>query len=244
MKNKVKIALLLLLIICFAATPVFANKNGTEDLNKLETTAIIEKVEDDTISLTKAETILENMSLEELNVLIDSIANDECKLGAFVNTTSKEEKKGVSQKAIKLAWLAAAKIARVKGYGCSATLVENSVNNRNYRENGSSGLFRNKIVRTRAYKHYIKKAKKNKNYNGTLITFNKNDSSDLYYALHTATATLSKKNKKYRVNVYDKYDFDLQHYKSLFSSIVNNWAWLCQHTGVLHVIHVQIYFPA
>lgn len=173
MKNKGKLTLLLLLIICFATTPVFASENETADPTKPATINIVEKVEDNAISMTEVEKILENMSVEELNYLIDSIANDECQTGASGKAAPNAAKKGVSQKAIKLAWLAAAKIAQAKGYGCSATLVENSVNNRNYRENGSSGLFRNKIVRTKAYRQYINKAKKNKNYKGTLITFNK-----------------------------------------------------------------------
>ena len=125
--------------------------------------------------------------------------------------------------------------------------VECSVLGLNYNESkGAGGLFRDKIVGTNTYKNYINKIKKGTYSTGVgyVLTHPKSENADLYYSLHSCTYTTTKSGSTYKVAVYDYYDFALMNYNSLFTGIVNNWAWLCQHTGVLHKIHVNISFSA
>lgn len=75
-----------------------------------------------------------------------------------------------------------------------------------------------------------------------VVSIEKKHNKDLYYALHNFTMSKKKNKKSYFVHGYDRYDFNIQNYKSLFTGLVNNWAWLCSHTGVLHNIDVNIYF--
>ena len=142
---------------------------------------------------------------------------------------------------LKLAWLTAAQIARLAGYPCSATLVEYSVYGWNYTE--TNGQFRNKIVRTSTYQNLLNQViKGNKRLNqGYVLTHTKGENKDLYYSLHSCTYTVKKSGSKYSTSVYDKYDFKLDFkYDNIFSTCVNNWAWLCSNTGVLYVIKVNI----
>lgn len=130
---------------------------------------------------------------------------------------------------------------------CSGKLVECSVLGLNYNESkGAGGLFRDKIVGTNTYKNYINKIKKGTYSTGVgyVLTHPKSENADLYYSLHSCTYTTTKSGSTYKVAVYDFYDFALMNYDSLFTGIVNNWAWLCQHTWVLHKIHVNISFSA
>lgn len=47
------------------------------------------------------------------------------------------------------------------------------------------------------------------------------------------------------VKVFDVFDFAYDNnYDSLFTSMVNNWAWLCQNAGVLNPIKITISFSA
>lgn len=70
----------------------------------------------------------------------------------------------------------------------------------------------------------------------------KSEHKDLYYALHKVSTKRYKKNGKWWMQVKDRFDFDIMHYESLFTSIVNNWAWLCQHKGILSPIRATIEF--
>lgn len=105
---------------------------------------------------------------------------------------------------------------------------------------------RDKIINTNTYKRYINRIK-NGTYStgvGYVLTHTKSENADLYYSLHSCTYNTTKNSGKYKVSVYDYYDFSLMDYNSLFTGIVNNWAWLCQHTGVLNKINVNITFTA
>ena len=46
----------------------------------------------------------------------------------------------------------------------------------------------------------------------------------------------------YSIRINDTFDFDVDdNYDDLFTSCVNNWAWLCQQTHILNKISVNIY---
>ena len=76
------------------------------------------------------------------------------------------------------------------------------------------------------------------------IDFSKSDDKDLYYALRKVNLTFTRvkngNNISYTAKVTDKFDFEREFNKSLFTTLVVNWAWLCQQTGVLHPISVGI----
>lgn len=101
-------------------------------------------------------------------------------------------------------------------------------------------------MKTNTYKEYIKKIKKGTYSTGIgyVLTHSKSENADLYYSLHSCTYTTRISNNQYKVSIYDLYDFDLMNYDSVFTGVVNNWAWLCQHTDVLHKINVNISFIA
>ena len=97
------------------------------------------------------------------------------------------------------------------------------------------------------YKNYIK-ANKSKRTTSSSIAFTKSMNADLFYALHNVRIKTSSKldGKKVtwcHVTLEDTFDFAVDNnYNDLFSTIVNNWAWLCQQTHVLHKIPVTITF--
>lgn len=183
----------------------------------------------------------EGMSIPELNAYIDEVyrkSNSKTVLHSVVNPTTEILE-------LKTAWLAAAQIAKLKGYPCAAKAVEHSVLGISYEENANyDGLFRNKIVATSAYKKYLKKLKSSGNMTiREEITFTKGDNADLFFALHNATITIGKYVAEYRTHVYDLFDFELQWYDGdIFVDAVNNWAWLCQNTHVLNPVEINVYF--
>lgn len=86
----------------------------------------------------------ENMTVEQLNQFIDSIAKS--------SNQQQMKPNGITPVSpiihfhdLRDAWLAAAMIAKKKGYPCSAELIKCSVNRKDYKETASSsGLFRKK----------------------------------------------------------------------------------------------------
>lgn len=199
-------------------------------------------LEEDELQLDDAETELENMSVEELNALIDSIKEKvEAEEKEVKDGKRKAPSKGAGNEAIKRAWLAAAEIARKSGYPCSATMVEHSVKGKNYNESGKGKLFSSRIVRLNSYKKCYREMCKN-NIMKSSFEIKKSEHKDLYYALHLVKTQRFKKNGKWWMRVSDRFDFDIMHYESLFTSIVNNWAWLCQQKGILSPIHAKIEF--
>ena len=151
---------------------------------------------------------------------------------------------GSSTATLKAAWLAAAQAAKLAGYPCAAKAVEHSVLGINYKED--NGSFAEKIKTTSTFKDFLSATKNsNKSHDSAVREFTKSDNSDLFYALHNATVTLNKSGTNYKVHVYDVFDFALDNnYDSLFTSAVNNWAWLSQQTGVLHKITINIDFTS
>lgn len=133
---------------------------------------------------------------------------------------------------LKAAWLAAAQVARNHGYPLAATLVEHSVLYRRYSE--TNGEFAKAIKRTSAYKRIINKTSGSD-------AFTKSDNKDLFYAIHKFSFTSASGSQGKRFWISDKFDFALDtSYDNLFTSIVNNWAYLNQNMWVLHPIKVSI----
>lgn len=173
------------------------------------------------------------MTNEELNEYISGVCAE-----FAVNTNKVSVRKSSIYSPIQQAWLAAAAIARNSGYPCAAKLVEYSVMNINYTENG--GDFAKKIKTTTKYKKWTRDTKTKE------LVFEKNDSNDLFYALHRVNISLvASGSNGAKILVSDKFDFAYDNkYDSLFTSTVNNWAWLCQQTSVLNKIQVSIVFYA
>lgn len=191
--------------------------------------------------------------LNELNFYIeDAISNMDADISSKNSLLSAEVLRNAdSQNGIwfwiniwlgaKLAWLAAAQIARYFGYTCSAKLVEYSVYGINYYE--TNGLFRNKIINTSVYKTLISQLTLGKkSYNITYSgEFTKGISKDLYYSLHYFNIIFKKPYGQPVANITDRYDFKLDYkYDNIFTSCVNNWAWLCSQVYVLFPIYVSI----
>lgn len=185
-----------------------------------------------------------DMSIDELNLLINNIAN-----GEYIQS------RAGSLSEVQLAWLAAAEIARDYGYDCAASMVEHSVWNTGYYESKVSCSNEtpviNKLETTSVYKNHKKAIQDcgSTTFSGSFI-ITKNDSSDLFYALHkvstSATGTsLGNTSLSYVVHIHDVFDFDYDNdYDDLFTSLVNNWAWLCQQTDVLNTISIDLYTTA
>lgn len=133
---------------------------------------------------------------------------------------------------LKAAWLAAAQIARVKGYPLAASLVEHSVLYKHYLE--INGQFAKQIKTTSIYSKIIKKGSGSDR-------FTKSVNSDLFYAIHEFTFTSSGSSQGMRIWIHDVFDFELNlNYQSLLTTIVNNWGYLSQNMWVLHPINVKI----
>lgn len=152
---------------------------------------------------------------------------------------------------VKTAWLAAATIAINAGYNCAGTAITYSVLGTDYSESGIGGAFQSKITKTLVYKNYLSTViASTYHYGSEVKAFKKTDNADLFYALHNATITIKgtmvgTPRESYEVKVFDVFDFAYDNnYDSLFTSMVNNWAWLCQNAGVLNPIKITISFSA
>ncbi|MCD5407443.1 MAG: hypothetical protein LRZ99_07115 [Desulfotomaculum sp.] len=182
-----------------------------------------------------------------MNQYIDQIANQKNRLSPDLNLKQQDVELEYQTKIIagKLAWLAAAEIAKRKGYPLAATLIQYSVINKNYYRSGNSD-FATAIRNSDAYANYIDDFVNKVNTND--IRFTRSDNSDLFFALHRAKFSVELNNKtfgNYRgidVALYDLYDFKPSHYDSIFIGAVTNWAWLSQQTFLLHEIDVNIKF--
>lgn len=196
--------------------------------------AIVDSVQSEEEYLEQLSTQFENMTNDELNKYIEGMAVSSLARGTTVTTSS-----------VKGAWLAAAQLAKNAGYTCAATLVVCSVNGTSYTET-DGGAFGKKIKATSVYKNYFNTVKSSKktSYSGSLCF----TSGDLFYALHNVSIKSSgtlvgTAFASYIHTVSDVFDFAYDNnYNSLFTTLVNNWAWLCQQTGVLNKISVKITF--
>ncbi|MGN0351504.1 MAG: hypothetical protein ACI4ES_07615 [Roseburia sp.] len=177
-------------------------------------------------------TNFESMTDEELNIYIHSIAT--MNIESTQNLPSANPQAAIANSPLKTAWLAAAELAKRNGYECAGTLVQYSVNGKNYSE--TNGIFSKKIKTSNAY------TKWKKNTSVTSIEFAHNDISDLYYALHLANIFLYGNSTGANAVVRDTFDFAYtSDMGSLFSTFVNDWGWLSQQTGALTPISVTIY---
>ena len=158
------------------------------------------------------------MSIDELNKFIDKM-KDEDQTRASGNLLNNTQ----------LAWLAAAQIARDKGYECAALMVEFSVTVFNN--------YKNKVLNSGL-----------KDFSGGSwsFTIQKSDNADLFYALHRVSTSgtgfmIGNSIMYYLITVHDTFDFAYDNnYDDLFTTTVNNWAWLCQQTHVLNPIEINL----
>lgn len=124
------------------------------------------------------------MSIDELNKFIDKM-KDEDQTRASGNLLNNTQ----------LAWLAAAQIARDKGYECAALMVEFSVYNIDYSESvtDSSTPLLDKLNTTTVFNNYKNKVLNSglKDFSGGSwsFTIQKSDNADLFYALHRVSTS-------------------------------------------------------
>ncbi len=185
----------------------------------------------------------EEMTNEELNAFISNIAT----------STQNSTYSLTLPTPVQQAWLAAAQIAKNQGYQCAGMLVECSVEDIPYTEKstfgGSDGPIWTKLSTTKAYTDYFKKLSENEKITeSSSLVIEKSDNADLFYALHKVDVTAEYEKRQmfgttfetYTITINDVFDFDYDNdYDDLFTTLVNDWAWLCQQTNVLHPITVE-----
>lgn len=113
--------------------------------------------------------------------------------------------------------------------------------------NDNEKIFAPKIFSTKAYAEFKSALKvSTKKTINTSLAFEKSDNSDLFYALHLVDAYATKSGKNCNVHLHDVFDFAVEkNYESLFTALVNNWAYLCQYkSAILHKIDIHVYFNA
>ena len=192
----------------------------------------------------KANVCLSKLSIDELNSLITDIKDDS--YSRLQKTDNSVYTYSVAGDSTRLAWLAAAEIAKKKGYVCAATLIEYSLAGIDFYESAGfgSGLFKDKIIQVSSFKNYM-----NRNYSAPTtytdgLSFEPSDNKDLYYAIHNYKLSTIKEAGSQYVIIQDYYDFDPNglSYKSLFTDLLVDYAWLCTKTGILNEINVTIGF--
>ena len=163
---------------------------------------------------------MNNLSINELESIIDQakVNSENRVIGSIVT--------------LKAAWLAAAKIARKKGYPLSASLVEHSVLMQNYNE--KNGQFSKKIRNTSIYKRLLQSR-------AGSSAFTKSIDKDLFYSIHKFDYTVSGTKYRKQIIISDTFDFKWESdYDNVFTTSVNNWACLNQAKWVLYPIKVRI----
>lgn len=165
---------------------------------------------------------LSRMSVAELQNLIHLIALQD-KASDRVSTRFNN---------ITLAWIAAAEVASKSGYPCAGTVVKASAYGDNYIE--ENGLIANTIAASDTFAAWKQNRKDS-------IYFEKSDNPDLFYAIHAAEIHVSGSSSGGHAQLYDVFDFKFEtDMEDLFSTLVNDWAWLCQHIGALTPIDVWV----
>ena len=205
-----------------------------EDTTQQDNNAEIDQEFDDETYLKSMMEQLDNMTIEELNLFIDSVYEQVTN----EKLNSENELSSFTIEAIRLAWYAAALAAEELGYTCAATLVRYSLVNADYNE--TSGMFSEKIKTTSAYREWLR------NTSSDSFEITKSDNADLFYALHLVKSkVVGSSSSGARILITDTFDFTLEaNYSDFFTTVVNNWAYLCQHTYVLYEISVTIEFFA
>lgn len=202
---------------------VAAEKLCLEELSTVELSGIVNN--------------FDNMSIEELNDFITR-----CRVNKSIGLNEANTNAMTSQvTTIKLAWMAAAAIARQKGYECSATLVEHSVQGNNYNESGM-GLFARKIISSNSFTSFMNQYS-NLPYKSDSSLFEKSDNADLFYSIHKYDIEKIKAGVRNKIYIRDRFNFEWWEYDGdIFTTSANNWAYLCQNYGVLNDIGVIISF--
>ena len=189
---------------------------------------------------------------EDVNAIeefVDFTTMTNVDLNAYIDQIAERNFIRRADPALQQAWLAAAQIARNLGYACAATMVEHSVNNMNYSETSvyGDGPLLTKIKTTDAYGDYVADMlASGETYYTKSFVITKNDNADLFYALHNVSTNSlgtmpGTSLVTYIVTLYDTFDFAYDNdYDDLFTTAVNNWAWLCQQTYVLNPITITL----
>lgn len=189
-----------------------SKKQFDEPINVLDVQTIEDKL--------KMSSSLEKMNDEQLNEVINYVANNNIKMSKYASYNLNNQ--------LKIAWKAAAQLAMNNGYPLAGTLVKYSVEGARYYE--QNGSFTHAIKRTNVYKRIKAGSGSDK--------FTTHDSKDLYYAIYAFDYYNNKNNK-----LFIKYTFDFAlntDYQNTFSTLVNNWGYLNQNIGVLQPISVDI----
>ncbi len=203
-------ALFMGLSVCIS--DINANENSiiSEEIKNIQSEEYYEKYSEE----------LQNKSIEELQKDIETLASLDQGEKSIVNDN------------MKLAWLAAAQIARASGYPLSATIVERSIAGKNYSE--TNGSFAKAIKKTSLWKTIRVQ-------NSESGIFEKSMSSDLYYSIHRFSFSSSFSSQGKRMRIGDTFDFKIDDtYKDLFSALVNNWGYLNQGLGILRKISITV----
>lgn len=149
------ISLFIVFSFVLGSISVFAMDVKTNTINEQVRRGALISDDNITNNYTLSQSIIRyinNMSVDELNNYIDNIARkyilveDKMNNTETLKITSPDSMSGIYYNPIveiKAAWLAAAQIAKLKGYTCAATLVEHSVLGKNYYE--QSDIFSQKI---------------------------------------------------------------------------------------------------
>ncbi|MGX8698428.1 MAG: hypothetical protein ACSW8F_00680 [bacterium] len=256
------IALLLALVTLFSF-PLSASAAAPDALKELDTYAaslalpeleiteeLLSTSSDPTVRsnaklLANAAKEIRAMSLEDLNLYIDKLANSASQNATGKGSVYTNWSRSDTKEALKIAWLAAAQIARIAGFPCSASLVEHSVLGFNYSQ--KHGFFVLKIIRTSVYREIVSGVRSGRAYHGNTSgtnIFKKEDNKDLYYAIRKFHWDFRLEFPSPIITIYDTFDFSSDaESQELFVILVNSWAYLCQHLDVLNKIDVKICVP-
>lgn len=218
------ISVMMAIVLIISSLPCVMASNVVPDEELAKTSYQIETEADNeaNVEITAIENDLSDMSIEELNDYIHSL---------YLQSTASG---GSSERApiLSAAWIAAAEIAGRAGFPCAAAIVKSSARGQNYVE--SNGLLANKIKTTKAYAEWVIST-------STYITFEKSDNADLFYAIHHADVYVTGGPSGARQRFIDTFDFKFEtDMQDLFSTLVNDWAWLSQNIGALSPIRVQV----
>lgn len=123
-------------------------------------------------------------------------------------------------------------------------MVQWSVEGYNYYESQSGDLI-DALKTTTAFESYMNAVRNNISTAPNSFEIRKSDHADLYYALHLVSANVTQIGSgvftSYTLKVTDVFDFERDNdYSDLFTTLVNNWAWLCEQAHVLTPITIQL----
>lgn len=186
---------------------------------------------------------IQSMSIDELNAYISSIKEEQERADLYKTQSVPSYTK------LQGAWLAAAELAKKAGYPVAGTMVQCSVLGIDYTENNGlvvNGLAAKKIKQSDVFRTLLYSVKKTKQPVNKSYIFYKYDDPDLFYAFHEAKFNIAKDRytNNYRTHLYDYFDFALEkvRYDDLFTTLVNDWAWLNQYIYILRNININIDF--